>query len=209
MGEAFAAALQVAPGELPTLHQVLPALDRLALQLAAVTGSQSDRMTRDHGWRLLTVGRLLERLIGKASRLRAFIGEGALTSPAGIDLLLELFDSAITFRARYQRHDDLLALTDLLVLDTSNPRAFGGVLRRLRTELRKLPGSEESLQGLLDQLPADGAGLTLESLRGASEAQIALTLGELAQSLTTAASALAEQIGQRFFTPAHGLDQAI
>ena len=48
----------------------------------------------------------------------------ALDSAAGIDLLLELFDSAITFRARYQRHEDLLALTDLLVLDSSNPRAF-------------------------------------------------------------------------------------
>jgi uncharacterized alpha-E superfamily protein len=43
---------------------------------------------------------------------------------AGIELLLELFDSAITFRARYQRHDDLLALTDLLVLDSANPRAL-------------------------------------------------------------------------------------
>jgi len=209
MGESFAAALEVAPGELPTLAQVLPALDLLALQLAAVTGAQSDRMTRDHGWRLLTVGRLLERLIGMAGRLEAFIDEGALASAAGIDLLLELFDSAITFRARYQRHEDLLALTDLLVLDTSNPRAFGGVLRRLRTELRKLPGSEDSLQLLLEQLPAEGAGLTLESLRGASEAQIALALGELSRSLTAAASALAEQIGQRFFTPAHGVDQAI
>ena len=209
MGESFAAALEVAPGELPTLAQVLPALDLLALQLAAVTGAQSDRMTRDHGWRLLTVGRLLERLIGMAGRLEAFIDEGALASAAGIDLLLEMFDSAITFRARYQRHEDLLALTDLLVLDTSNPRAFGGVLRRLRTELRKLPGSEDSLQLLLEQLPAEGAGLTLESLRGASEAQIALALGELSRSLTAAASALAEQIGQRFFTPAHGVDQAI
>jgi hypothetical protein len=39
------------PGRLAQLAQVLPALDRLALQLAAVTGAQTDRMTRDHGWR--------------------------------------------------------------------------------------------------------------------------------------------------------------
>ena len=94
-------------------------------------------MTRDHGWRLLTVGRLLERLIGVTARFEAFLEGGALASAAGIDLLLELFDSAITFRARYQRHEDLLALTDLLVLDSSNPRAYAGVLRRLRTELRQ------------------------------------------------------------------------
>ena len=51
--------------------QVLPALDRLALQLAAMTGAQTDRMTRDDGWRLLTVGRQLERLIGLAAQLAA------------------------------------------------------------------------------------------------------------------------------------------
>jgi hypothetical protein len=88
------------------------------------------------------VGRLLERLIGLATRCRLRRSR-ALGSAAGIELLLELFDSAITFRARYQRHEDLLALTDLLVLDSANPRAFAGVLRRLRTELGKLPGSAD------------------------------------------------------------------
>ncbi|MCK7496752.1 MAG: alpha-E domain-containing protein [Comamonadaceae bacterium] len=71
MREGFALRARGRAGELPTLPQVLPALDRLALQLAAVTGAQTDRMTRDHGWRLLTVGRLLERLIGLAARLEA------------------------------------------------------------------------------------------------------------------------------------------
>ena len=69
MREGFARDLEVPAGELPARAQVLAALDRLALQLAAVTGAQTDRMTRDHGWRLLTVGRLLERLIGVTLRL--------------------------------------------------------------------------------------------------------------------------------------------
>jgi hypothetical protein len=41
MRESFTRALEAPGGELPTLSQVLPALDRLALQLAAVTGAQS------------------------------------------------------------------------------------------------------------------------------------------------------------------------
>jgi uncharacterized circularly permuted ATP-grasp superfamily protein/uncharacterized alpha-E superfamily protein len=216
MGEAFALALETADDELPAPQQVLPALDRLALQLAAVTGAQTDRMTRDHGWRLLTVGRLLERLIGLSTRFQAFLdagGEaaatGALGSAAGIDLLLELFDSAISFRARYQRHEDLLALTDMLVLDSSNPRSYSGVLRRLRTELGKLPGSAASLAPLLARLPAEGAGLTLESLRGASDAQIAATLRRVSVSLAEAAMELADDIGVRFFTLAHGQDQRV
>ncbi len=209
MRESFSQALETDAGGLPSLAQVLPALDRLALQLAAVTGAQTDRMTRDHGWRLLTVGRLLERLIGVATRLRIFLETQALGSVVGIDLLLELFDSVITFRARYQRHEDLLALTDMLVLDSANPRAFAGVLRRLRTEISKLPGQPETLQPLLDMLPAEGAGLTLESLRDADEAAIAQALRSLSVTLGHRASALADRVGERFFTLAHGTDQRV
>ncbi len=209
MREVFNLALDTAPGELPTLAQVMPALDRLALQLAAVTGAQSDRMTRDHGWRLLTVGRLIERLMGVSTRLEAFVSAQALGSAAGIELLLELFDSVITFRARYQRHDDILALTDLLVLDSANPRAFAGVLRRLRTELSKLPGQPEGLPPLADLLPAEGAGLTLEALRGADDAAIARALLALSQDLRATAATLADRIGERYFTLAHGVDQRV
>jgi uncharacterized alpha-E superfamily protein len=209
MREGFAGALEVPEGELPSLSQVLPALDRLALQLAAATGAQTDRMTRDHGWRLLAVGRLIERLIGVATRLQVFLDTQALGSVAGIELLLELFDSVITFRARYQRHEDLLALTDMLVLDSANPRAYAGVLRRLRTEISKLPGAAEALQPFLTLLPAEGPGLTLESLRGAGEAEIAERLRALSGELVDAAWSLADRVGERYFTLAQGADQRI
>jgi uncharacterized alpha-E superfamily protein len=166
-------------------------------------------MTRDHGWRLLTVGRLLERLIGVAPALGAFLQARALGSAAGIEMLLELFDSVITFRARYQRHEDLLALADLLVLDSANPRAFAGVLRRLRTELSKLPGDDATRHSLLAMLPAEGAGLTLEALRGADDVAIAAQLQALSARLADTAAALAERIGQRYFTLAHGSDQRL
>ena len=137
----FSRSLSPAEEGLPVMAKVLPALDRLAVQLAAATGAQSDRMTRDLGWRLLILGRLLERLVGLTQSLEVFLATGALASTAGVSHLLELFDSTITFRSRYQGHEDLLALADLLVLDDTNPRAFAGVLRRLRTELSKLPGA--------------------------------------------------------------------
>jgi uncharacterized alpha-E superfamily protein len=209
MRQDFREAIDAAPSELPTLAQVLPALDRLAMHLAAVTGAQTDRMTRDHGWRLLTVGRLLERLIGLASRLRAFLDAQALASVAGMELLLELFDSLITFRARYQRHEDLLALTDLLVLDSTNPRAFAGVLRRLRTEISKLPGAPESLRGFQALLPPEGAGMTLESLRGLDDAALVRALQTLSASLSRSALQLANAVGERYFTLAQGLDQRV
>ncbi|MFN8894374.1 MAG: circularly permuted type 2 ATP-grasp protein [Betaproteobacteria bacterium] len=219
MGEGFGSALETLHGELPLPAQVLPALDRLALQLAAATGAQTDRMTRDHGWRLLTVGRLLERLQGLALRLLAFLGPaeaqpplGALAQMAGVELLLEQFDSLITFRARYQRHEDLLALTDVLVLDSTNPRAFAGVLRRLRTELGKLPGPAESHAPLLALLPPEGAGLSLEQLRALQDEPVAATaaaLRSLSAGLLEAGHTLADRLGERYFTLAHGADQRI
>jgi uncharacterized circularly permuted ATP-grasp superfamily protein/uncharacterized alpha-E superfamily protein len=213
MGESFGGALLTLHGELPARAQVLPALDRLALQLAAATGAQTDRMTRDHGWRLLTVGRLLERLQGVALRLQCFLAvPGALASVTGVELLLEQFDSLITFRARYQRHEDLLALADVLVLDGNNPRAFAGVLRRLRTELSKLPGPAESHAPLLALLPGQGPGLTLDRLReleALPPQHTASALHELAVELGDAATALADRLGERYFTLAHGLDQRV
>jgi uncharacterized alpha-E superfamily protein len=206
LGEPLAAAWRDLPpdGALPAAARVLPALDRLGVQLAAITGLQSDRMTRDHGWRLLTVGRYLERLIGVASPLSLLLRHGALASDAGVELLLDLFDSTITFRARYQRHHDLLALADLLVLDTANPRAWAGVLRRLRSELGKLPGSNVSLHALLSVLPPQLPGL--EELGRLDDAAMADALAALGDRLTEAGARLSDEIGRRYFAHADGGD---
>jgi len=172
----------------------LMALERVALKLSALTGAQADRMTRDAGWRLLTVGRLLERLLSLAATLEAFLSAGAHRTPDGVDSLLDLFDSTITFRSRHQRHDDLLALADVLVLDDTNPRSLAGVLRRLRTELGKLPAGA----ALARRLPDRGVGLRLEELEG----EVARRLLERAQALHAAALAVADDIGQHCFSPA-------
>jgi uncharacterized alpha-E superfamily protein len=213
MRDGFGQALIAPAGELPSVAQVLPALDRLALQLAAVTGAQADRMTRDHGWRLLTVGRLLERLIGVATQLQAFVDAQAIVGPRSsvlaVDLLLELFDSVITFRARYQRHEDLLALTDLLVMDSANPRAIACVLRRLRTEVGKLPGDASGLAPLLALLPQEGTGLSWPSLQTSDDTAIAEMLHGLCASLAGRAALMAEALGERYFTLAAGLDRTI
>jgi uncharacterized alpha-E superfamily protein len=183
---------------------VLPALLRLSTQLAAITGVQTDRMTRDHGWRLLSVGRLIERLAGMALSMATLLPsiDPRGGSQAATELLLDLFDSGITFRARYQRQEDLLALADLLVFDDANPRAFAGTLRRLRTEIGKLPGPPAWRETLLALLPASGAGLGLEDVRGLADSALRDRMDEVAQALHGAALALSDAIGQRYFVHA-------
>jgi len=184
-------------------------LDRLSLLLAAMTGAQTDRMTRDHGWRLLAIGRLIERLCAVGHRLQHFLQSQALGSEEGLDALLELSDSIITFRARHQRQTDLLAVADVLVLDDTNPRSLAGVVRRLRLEIGKLPGDDATRAALLAHLPPSGSGLQLEDLASrdaAGDRIVEQRLASHAQDLVQTARALAEAVAERYFTPAHALD---
>jgi uncharacterized alpha-E superfamily protein len=208
MGDDFKSHFEAVGAAVPTVAQVLPALEHLTLQLAAVTGAQTDRMTRDHGWRLLSVGRLIERLAGMTAALVTLFDalDPRAGSAAATELLLELFDSSITFRARYQRHEDLLALADLLVFDETNPRAFAGTLRRLRTEIGKLPGSDEVRRHLREYMPAQGAGLALADLAGADDAMVKRQLVQLARHLHANAARLSDAVGQRYFAHADGGD---
>lgn len=188
--------------------ELLDALEHLAGQLAAVTGAQTDRMTRDDGWRLLTIGRLAERLIAMATTLREFVERGALQHAQGFDMLLTLFDSTITFRARHHGRQELLALLDLLVADEANPRALACTLRRLRTELRKLPAASGSIEGLTALLPQEGAGATLAELGTdlgvdgflVDDARVVALCDRLAE----AGARLSDEIGRRYFALAAG-----
>ena len=197
-----------ASSRLPSVAQVLVVLDQLALNLAAATGGQSDRMGRDHGWRLLAVGRLLERLTGLSHWLGSFCETRALLRGPGVPALLELFECAIPFRARYQRHDDLLALSEMLVVDDTQPRSLAGALRRLRTELLKLPGTKAWTYSLTQRLPAQGAGVQLATLSALDDELLLKHLAQLCGGLREAAWQLAEDLGQRYFALPLGADTA-
>ena len=127
-------------------------LDHLALQLAAITGLQNDRMTRDDGWRMLTIGRLLERLIGCCDVIYAFLSQHASDSNRGFDALLALFDSTMTFRASYQRLHDMSALFDLIIAETANTRSIGFLVKSLTEEFAYLPNQDSQLQVLSNEL---------------------------------------------------------
>jgi uncharacterized circularly permuted ATP-grasp superfamily protein/uncharacterized alpha-E superfamily protein len=119
----------------------LRVLETLSGHTAAMTGAQTDRMTRDDGWRLLSTGRHLERLGFLAQALGTAFETGAVFDEGGYEAIVALFDSTITFHAQYQQRHDIHALVDLLVLDRDNPRSLGWVAQTLRGRLGKLAGS--------------------------------------------------------------------
>lgn len=122
--------------------------------MAAITGAQTDRMVRDDGWRLLSIGRHIERLSFLANAVFCGFDTGSVASDSGFDAMLSLFDSAITFHAQFQQNRDLTALIDVLVLDRDNPRSLNWVAHTLRGRLAKLAGSApDQLSALALRVP--------------------------------------------------------
>lgn len=152
-----------------THHDMLRALDQVELPLAALVGYQLDRMTRDLGWRMLAAGRLLERLINQSQMINQFFDSAAVYTEQGFDSLLTLFDSAITYRTRYQRLQDVLALLDLIALDAANPRSIHATTVGLAQQLSFLPDSA-SIVSLLPEFSkdSDASGEILSAVRAAT-----------------------------------------
>lgn len=180
--------------------EALRLLETLSGATAAMTGAQTDRMTRDDGWRLLSIGRHLERLGFLATALASALETGTLHDEGGFDAVLALFDSTITFRAQYQERHDLAALVDLLVLDRENPRALGWVLQTLRGRLAKLAGSAAGeLPAIAATIP-DPQQWVLHELCGRDADGEYPRLLELLQQCTGAAWRLSDELGARYFT---------
>lgn len=138
--------------------EALRALESASGFLSAMTGAQTDRMTRDDGWRLLSLGRLIERLNTLAGALVRGFETGSVFEEGGFNAMVALFDSTITFHAQYQQRRDIPALLDLLVLDRDNPRSLGWVVQTLRGRLAKLAGSAPGdMPDLAMELPDPGS----------------------------------------------------
>ncbi len=179
----------------------LEALRRLSLDMAAITGAQADRMTRDDGWRLLAIGRQIERLACMSSTLSAFEATGALHEDAGFDLLLALADSTVTYRALYQGRHEFPPLLHLLVQDAANPRALACIAELLGAELARLPTPPPAL---LQALAPPAAWPSLAQLCAADGAGRLPALAGLTAKLVEAARVMSDAIGARYFSHAAG-----
>lgn len=183
------------------------ALDQLAIELAAITGEQMDRMTRDDGWRLLTLGRHLERLASMSAALAVSFDSLGAPHGAGFEFLLGIFDSTITYRRYYQRRHEIPALLDLLICDDSNPRSISFVLNVLRQELARLPDPSASPIPLGDLLPQSCPPLAELCKRDAQGHYAAL--GAFIGQMRHAAMGLSDEISLRHFSHTRDVNTAL
>jgi uncharacterized alpha-E superfamily protein len=180
--------------------EAIRVLESLLGATAAMTGSQTDRMTRDDGWRLLSIGRHLERLGFLASALGWSFDTGSVFEEGGFEAIVSLFDSTITFHAIYQQRHDIPALIDLLVLDRDNPRSLGWVAQTLRGRIAKLSGSAPGEVPEIALTVPDPQSWSLDELCERDAEGRYAKLEDLLQVCTDAAYRLSDDLGARYFT---------
>ena len=180
------------------LSDALSEIDRTVVALMTLSGFALDGMTRDQGWRFLSIGRRIERMQFQcAALLQAMAMPPDGTAGPELDWLLALGDSTITYRSRYMARPEWMPVLDLLVRDDSNPRSVAFQLKGLHDYLARLGtalgpcGADllvPSVQGL--------AGLDADrDLKHGSPRLVALLEGLQEASIT-----LSEQLGLRFFS---------
>ncbi|MNV24077.1 hypothetical protein D3C71_1151220 [compost metagenome] len=128
---------------------------------------------------------------------------------SGFNILLDLFDSKITYRAYYPGRQEVPALLNLLVQEPANPRSIACVLSALRKEVARLPGTGAGpATDLLGLLPSEDAGPSLTALCQQTQGLYAGVLA-LCETLDGAASALSNEISRRYFSHAAGYGQTL
>ncbi|MDP2245692.1 circularly permuted type 2 ATP-grasp protein [Pseudomonas sp.] len=177
-----------------TPSEAMSVLDDAAASLMTLSGFALDGMTRDLGWSFLSIGRRLERLQFQTLVLQRAL---AMETDGGLDWLLELSDSIVTYRSRYRAQSEWLPVLDLLLLDSSNPRSvlfqIAGILKSLAKLALTYGSCGETLL-----LPLKTALLALdpdEDLYCANPALISLL-----QRINHASVELSQQISARFFS---------
>jgi uncharacterized alpha-E superfamily protein len=178
-------------------------LDALLLSLAALTGFASDDMTQDDGWRLMMVGRRLERLQFLAELLAQRLRSGETPVQSELEWLLDIGDSTITYRTRYLAAPQLGSTIDLLVFDQTNPRALAFQWHAIEQSLVRVAAS---LGGAPDDTLHEAVTLVAQMQLSAIEddsaraVQARQGLAEQLSGLGLAAGRLSDRLSLKYFS---------
>jgi len=185
-----------------SLADPLETLDRLLVSLTALTGFALDDMTQDDGWRMLMLGRRLERIQFLAGLLATRLQEGCPVKQAELEWLLDIGGVSITYRTRYVSAPLLAPALQLMVFEDGSPRALAYQWRKIRSTLAALAVSigaqpDDPLEQPVAQLKQLGtAGLDDEAEQGEERQRMSAALSALA----LAAQKISDRLALRHFS---------
>jgi uncharacterized alpha-E superfamily protein len=179
------------------------ALERLLLSLAALIGFAAEDMTHDEGWRLMRIGRRLERLRFIAELLAHHLRSQAATRQQHLEWLLEACDSTGIYRSRYVVTPRLGPVLDLLIRDADHPTAlafqYNSVQRDLAELAKTLDGAAEL--GMDQGVPQlDELELAQLDAEGSAARAARCMLADQLMSLSAAAGELSNRLSMRHFS---------
>lgn len=177
-------------------------LDRLTLSVAALAGFTMDDMIRDDAWRLMILGRRLERLYF-TSALLAGAMSNAGSQRAELEWLLEITSSTIAYRTRYVDRPRMSAVLQLLVRDSKNPRSIAFHVEETAQLLAALVEQKSGIaSGALQEAAAEVIDVDFGVLEGTGFTVSAgrESFGEKLTTLAEAASSLSDRLSEKHFT---------
>lgn len=127
------------------LVDLLDALNHVILDLAAVSGLIHDGMIRGPAWRVMDLGRRIERVRDTARFLRSVMWGRPKLDRSVLRAILEVMDCRMTYRARYLDNVQQNAVLDLCVTDETCPRSIACQLMGLSEHVDSLPGHESAV----------------------------------------------------------------
>lgn len=114
-------------------------LDMLIRRTAALSGLADENMTRGNNWMFFDLGRRIERASVVCQLVRYTLAVAAQRESGAIQLALEIADSSMTYSYRYHTAFQVPPTVDLLLLDTSNPRAVAFQIEAIVRHASDLP----------------------------------------------------------------------
>jgi uncharacterized circularly permuted ATP-grasp superfamily protein/uncharacterized alpha-E superfamily protein len=119
-------------------------LGQLLVLFSALSGLSHENMTHGPGWRFADMGRRVERLHHTSRLLRTLLVPVDADDGPTLEALLEIADSAITYRTRYLGMLQVPLVLDLLLTDESNPRSVSYQLAALGAHIERLPRADRA-----------------------------------------------------------------
>jgi uncharacterized alpha-E superfamily protein len=157
-------------------------------RFSALAGLSAENMGRTAGWRFHDMGRRIERAQWGCRQVRIF---GAADASADdLTTLLDLFDSQISYRARYLAGLALEPVRDLVALDPYNPRSIAFQVERIARHLAELPalrddGMAEAHEMIFYRIEATLRTATAETLDAATVLGLENMFSELSNAIST------------------------
>lgn len=177
------------------LEALLAACEDLVMAGAAVSGVAAENMVRGAPWRVFDLGRRVERAACSAGALATVFSLPASNWEVALLLALELADSVITYRTRYLAALQTGPVTDVVLLDTANPRSLGYQYRAIADHLGALPPPAGAVGG-----PQESVGRLRAMVEAAAGSGTPVTLAAELDALQSETYVLSERLVGAYFT---------